>query len=55
MNWKEFLEKAKEAGVKDNDKITYMDFSGSDNIHFEFDDHTYADGSPRPRRIIVQG
>jgi hypothetical protein len=36
MKWKEFIEKAKKAGVKDDDEIWYMDFSFNEYGDIDF-------------------
>jgi hypothetical protein len=33
MKWKEFLQKAKEAGFQEEDEIDYIDFSGDETYH----------------------
>jgi hypothetical protein len=52
--WKEFIEKAKAAGIKDDDEIAYMDFNGDDDFSFFIDDTPWRDGTPgRPRSVTV--
>lgn len=46
MNWKEFVQKAKESGVKDDDEIDYFDFEGS---NFAF---TFIEETGENRRVI---
>ena len=38
MKWKEFIKKAKEAGVKNEDEIWYIDFVFDDLIEFHKDE-----------------
>lgn len=53
LTWKEFIEKANKAGIKDTDEINYIDISYDWDFEFYFDDTPYMDGTPRPRQVEV--
>lgn len=53
LTWKELIEKANKAGIKDTDEINYIDIDGFEYFEFFFDDEPYNDGSPKQRRVKV--
>ena len=42
MNWKEFMELAEKAGIKDDDEIWFIDFRGDETELWVFKDHRGA-------------
>jgi hypothetical protein len=53
LTWKRFIEKAKAAGIKDDDEINYIDISYDWDFEFFFDDIVFSDGTPKARQVEV--